>query len=48
MRKQGDMTPQKGCDHFLLTNPKELVICELPEKKKKTLNVIILGKFSEI
>ena len=35
VRKQGDITPQKGCDHFLLTNPKEMVICELPEKNKK-------------
>ena len=49
MRKQGDMTPQKGCDHFLLTNSKEMVICELSEKKNtKKLTVIILGKLREI
>ena len=50
MKKQGNMTPQKECNHFLLTNPKEMVICELPKEKKekKTLKVIILRKLNKI
>ena len=50
VRKQGNMSPQKGCDHFQLTNPKEMVICELLENKQTNtqLKVIILRKLSEI
>lgn len=39
------MTPPKVLDDFQVTNPKEMEICELPEKDLKT---IILRKGSEI
>lgn len=43
--KEGNMTPPKVLDDFQVTNPKEMEICELPEKDLKT---IILRKGSEI
>lgn len=42
---QGNMTPPKEYNNFPVTNPREMVICNLPNKE---LKIVILRKLHEL
>ena len=45
MKNQGNMTPPKEQNNCSVTNPKEIEICNFPNKEFK---IAVLRKFSEL
>jgi len=45
MKNQGNMTPPKEHNNFLVTNPKEMEICDFRNKKFK---IVVLRKLSDL
>lgn len=45
MKNQGNTTPPKENNHFLVTDPKEMEICDFPDKEFK---IVILRKHNDL